>query len=71
MGLMYETGQGVPKNYVSAYKWFNLAAAGGNEKARHHLEKLGGLMQKEQIAEAQRLAREWHEAHSNRDERAP
>jgi TPR repeat protein len=71
LSLMYAKGQGVPEDYASAHKWSNLAAAAGHEQARSHLEKLGAFMQKEQIAEAQRLAREWHEAHSNPSEGIP
>jgi hypothetical protein len=26
LGWMYAKGEGVPKDYVQAYKWFNLAA---------------------------------------------
>jgi TPR repeat protein len=33
LGLMYRDGRGVPQNYDSAYTWFNLAAAAGNEEA--------------------------------------
>ena len=31
---MYALGEGVPEDYVRAYAWFNLAAAGGHEKAK-------------------------------------
>jgi len=27
LGMMYLLGQGVPQDFVEAYKWFNLAAA--------------------------------------------
>jgi hypothetical protein len=33
LGLMYEYGEGVPKDYVQAYMWLNLAAAQGEEDA--------------------------------------
>ena len=26
LGLAYETGRGVPKDYVQAYAWYNIAA---------------------------------------------
>jgi TPR repeat protein len=60
LGFCYEIGEGVPKDSVEAYKWYNLAAAQGYEKAakgRSYLEKLD--MTPEQIAEGQRLAREF------------
>jgi TPR repeat protein len=33
LGIMYLDGDGVHKNPVSAYAWFNLAAAPGDESA--------------------------------------
>lgn len=51
------------RDYVQAYMWFNLAAAGGDDKiareAREIRDKLAGTMTPEQIARAQNLAREW------------
>ena len=32
-GAMYASGRGVPRDYVMAYMWFNLAAAQGEETA--------------------------------------
>ena len=46
-----------------AYMWFNLAAAQGQEDARGNKDRLEQRMTREQIAEAQRLSREWLEAH--------
>jgi TPR repeat protein len=62
MGLKYSSGHGVPEDYVLAHMWFNLAAAsdwGGNTVARDKLNELAPDMTSAQIAEAQRLAREW------------
>ena len=59
LGLMYAKGQGVAQNYIQAYMWETLAAAQGNENAAKGLEILGKKMSPDQIAEAQRLAREW------------
>ncbi len=59
LAFMYSNGQGVPQNYVLAHKWLNLSAVEGDkqsEKARNEVEK---RMPPAQIAEAQRLAREW------------
>ena len=33
LGMMYSTGTEVPTDYVSAHKWFNLAAMRGNPEA--------------------------------------
>jgi TPR repeat protein len=58
----YVTGEGIGKDYVQAYKWYNLAAAQGTDiedDVRVSLAKVATLMTKEQIAEAQRLSREF------------
>lgn len=59
LGLMYANGQGVPTDYVLSYKWFNLAAAEGNENAIHNRDRIRTQMSPDQIAEAQRLSREF------------
>ena len=47
------------RDYVSAYMWFSLAAAQGNAFAEMFLKDTADKMTPEQIAEAQKLAREW------------
>jgi hypothetical protein len=59
LGLMYANGQGVPQDYVAAHMWLNLAAAQGNANASESRDIVANRMTPEQIAEAQRLAREW------------
>jgi hypothetical protein len=59
LGLMYANGRGVPKDYVLAYMWANLGAAGGHEDARENREEYAAKMTPTQIAEAQKLSREW------------
>ena len=59
LGGMYYDGEGVPKDYVMAYMWWNLAGAQGYEDARTNLGNVEKRMTPEQIAEAQRLSREW------------
>jgi TPR repeat protein len=56
---MYGVGRGVPQDDVMAYVWINLAAAQGNEVARTNLDIAANQMTPDQLAEAQRLAREW------------
>ena len=63
LGLMYANGDGVPQDYVLAYMWWNLAAAQGLENAQKNKDLVEKQMTREQIAEAQRLSREWIEAH--------
>ena len=59
LGLIYCAGRDVELNLVVAHKWFNLAAARGNEEARAYRREISSEMTKAEIAEAQRLAREW------------
>ncbi len=59
MGGMYNLGQGVPQDDVQAHMWLSLAAAQGIENARKARDILAARMTPAQIAEAQRLAREW------------
>lgn len=59
LGLVYSTGHGVGQDLVVAHKWFNLAAAQGEDEARSHRLDLADQMSAADIAAAQRLAREW------------
>ena len=59
LGVMYANGEGVPKDDVQAYLWFNLAAAQGDELARTNRDNIEKQMTKAQIAKAQKLIREW------------
>jgi len=64
LGASYMAGQGVPQDYVQAHMWANLAAAQNNEEGVTKLRDcLNEKMTSEQIAEAQRLAREWLAQH--------
>lgn len=59
LAIGYFNGWDVETNLVEAYKWFNLASAQGNESAKKYLSVLEKKMTPEQIAEGQRLAREF------------
>jgi TPR repeat protein len=59
LATSYRTGQGVVKDDVEAYKWYNLAAASGHQSAANMREICVISMPPDQIAEAQRLSREW------------
>ncbi len=60
LGVMYGNGRGVPQDYVQAHLWFNLSAAQGNDDtARKNRELVAENMTSAQIAEAEKLAREW------------
>ena len=54
----------MPQDYVQAHMWFNLAAASSGddderERRARNRDATAEKMTSEQIAEAQRLAREW------------
>jgi len=66
LDLMYYNGRGVPQDYIQAHLWLNLAAASSSpddaearKKAAETRDGLATIMTPAQIAEAQRLAREW------------
>lgn len=59
LGFCYQYGRGVHTNYVEAHKWLNIAADQDHELAKKTRSEVGQLMTKEQITEAQRLAREF------------
>jgi len=70
LGFMYDNGQGVPQDYVRAHKWTNLAVSrypasekGRREKAVKNRDIIAAKMTPAQVAEAQKLAREWKPKH--------
>ena len=63
LGSMYAAGAGVARDYVRAYLWLSLAAAGTSEVVVPHAiaarDKVAALMSSAQIAEAKALAAAW------------
>ncbi len=59
LGVLYSRGLGVTRDYVQAHMWFNLAAARGEKDSGKVRDTLAEEMTPAQIAEAQRMAREW------------
>jgi hypothetical protein len=66
LGFMYAKGEGVPQDYVQAHMWFYLAAsrfsapeAQYRDLAVKNRDIIASKMTPAQLAEAQRLAREW------------
>ena len=51
---------------IKAHKWFNLAAMMGNPEARTYRAELAREMSPDEVAEAQRLAREYLSTHRPR-----
>jgi TPR repeat protein len=61
---MYKNGQGVPRDSGMAYFWFNVAAATTDngedqKKISEERDAIAVTLTPQQLAEAQRLAREW------------
>lgn len=66
LGEQYELGHGVPQDFVMAHMWYNLATAHAPDprswlltEATNRRDRLVNQMTPAQIAEAQKLARDW------------
>ena len=64
LGWMYEVGLGVPQDHVQAHRWSNIAVANttnieDRDRAVRDRDRIAQKMSTHQIAEAQKLAREW------------
>ncbi len=59
LGTLYHLGQGVPRDDALAHMWVTLAAAHGIAVAVKWRDLFEKSMTPSQLAEAQRLAREW------------
>lgn len=63
LGLIYATGRDGELDMVAAHKWFNIAAFRGSEAAKSRREEIAKDMTREEVATAQRAAREWITQH--------
>jgi hypothetical protein len=59
LGAMYHKGQGVHQDYIQAYMWYNLSAAQVGRLAAKNRDLVAAKMTPEQLAEGQRLSKEW------------
>jgi outer membrane protein OmpA-like peptidoglycan-associated protein len=59
LAQMYFEGKGIPQDYVYAHMWANISSAQGFEKAGALRDAIANKMTQGQLAEAQKLAREW------------
>jgi len=66
LGDRYAKGEGVPEDVVTAYMWFNLSSAQGDEVYKLSKEELTKSMTREQIAEGQKMSREWLQERENK-----
>ena len=58
LGYMYSTGYGVAPNIVFAHMWYNLAVANGDTTAVKNRDSTAEQMSIQQIAKAQKMARD-------------
>ena len=65
MGVLYYYGEGVSQDYILAHMWFSLAVLNGNERGIKGIDIVAKEMTPEQIAEAQKLARDWMAKNTN------
>lgn len=66
LGLEASVGAEGEFDLITAHKWFNLAAMMGNLEARTYRAELAREMTPDEVAEAQRLAREYLSTHRPR-----
>ena len=66
LGFMYNKGQGVPRDYVQAHKWFNLAATKGDKDAAKYRDIVAKKMTPADVSKAQKLARQWWVKHGKK-----
>lgn len=59
LGMKYATGQSVAVDFVTAHKWFNIAALKGCTEAIRLRREIAAEMSEDDIAAAQRAARDW------------
>jgi len=70
LGIMYAHGQGIPQDYVQAHMWFDRCVRSASNTEEHdqaveRRDAIAARMTPAQIAEAQRLVREWAESHAS------
>ena len=67
---MYHNGEGMPQDYVEAYRWLILAVSNATGDTQNKSAEIRDATAKQmtpaQLAEAQRLAREWQAAFEKR-----
>jgi len=60
---MYGSGQGLPQDSIEVYKWLDIAALRIADWERENVvqnrDRIAAKMAQQQIAEVQKLAREW------------
>lgn len=63
LALAHNSGHGVPQDPVQVFFWLSLAAEGGQPKAKVDRDRIEKLMTPSQLAEVEKLLRDWRRAH--------
>lgn len=67
LGMVYSSGaDGVDLDLIEAHKWFNIAAMGGDERAKDCRAEIAEDMSAREIIAAQKAARDWLQATQRR-----
>ena len=69
VGAIHGLGLHTLKDYISAYKWFNIAASMGDETGLKIRDGLEPAMSKDHVARAQELSVEWLENYSKKQKK--
>jgi len=59
LAVLYETGRGVDRDLKQAYKWFALAARGGDKEAVRRRDRVKLMLDATQLKAAEALVRSW------------
>jgi len=59
LGILYETGLGVPMDRVTAYKWYTRAATAGDAEAARRRDLLKAKLDPAALARAEKLSASW------------
>lgn len=59
LGVLFESGQGLPRNLTEAYVWYSIAAAQGDDFARKHITVLKNQINDSDVKRAQNRVAEF------------
>ncbi len=59
LAVLYETGRGVDRNLKQAYKWFALAARGGDKEAMRRRDRVKWMLNANELKAAEELVQSW------------
>lgn len=59
LAVLYETGRGVTRDLKQAYKWFALAARGGDKEAVRRRDRVKWMLNATELKAAEALVRSW------------